>query len=192
MSEFKQDMKKATQFFLYNKSKIEGKLNCEITSVEIIDTNLAKILDTECGIDYITKKRKGGVFGISARVNFLENMHETVTIRVSRGKGDKYRTKGIEFQKGLDAYKKEGVLPLIAYYGLQMDASKYDAKSDIKRLILYNRKQLFLYAEKNFKDIKDTKLKEVKEDGNTYLEFKYADFENIGIEHKIIDFYSKC
>ena len=180
MSDFDNDFSKATNFFINNKDKLEYCLEGNLINIELDNKSLAKTLDRESGIDYFFIDKNKQLFGVSARVNFNLSMHKSVTIRCSRGKGKNKRYNNIEFKKGVDAYKNKKS-PVIASLGLQMDAD--DKK--IKEFIIYDRKQLFLYSHENYNEIKDKKLKTVKKDGNTYLYFKYSDFKEMGIWHKI-------
>ena len=183
MSEFQKDFDKATNFFLINKDIIQSSLNGKIYSIELDNSELAKILDTNTGIDYVLVNNEKKVYGISARVNQSKYTHNTITIRVSRKKYNFDKFYGVEFQKGVSAYK-DLTSSIIASKGLQMDAND----NELLKIIYYDRKALFLYAYDNYNDIKEKHLKTVKADGNMYLKFNYKDLSLFGIEHIIKEF----
>lgn len=179
-TQFKKDFKKATNFYLLNKDKIDTFFKGKLFNIELDSKKLSSLFDQYGSTDAILKSNTNLIFGIAIRINFKYKMHNKVTIRYSRYTGTE-----TEFYKTLKAFKNNSFNSNI---GIQIDANGDDMVGGV----VYDRKSFFLSIKDNLERIKNKHLFKVYEKDrlafNEMLSFNYSYFEQNNIKHKKIIF----
>ena len=148
--------------------------NWRVLSVEGHENKVCKILDMNCGLDYLLFSNKTSlVYGLASRVQYNKN-YRTFTIRKDRKSGTR-----TEYEKRKIALAVDGITPL---YTMQM----YVEDGQILGLALTYTKDLIKFIDEGHAEIKRTlsdkigqaefyicKWDKMKNLGYTVLEYNY-------------------
>lgn len=163
---YKSDKERTEMFYQKNKEVIHNFFdeNSKLFNIEFENSEISKLFDRYCGMDYVIKKDKN-VFGIAARVNFMEKHHNHVTIRYKRTNG--YET---EYAKRVRQIKKQtGTI----YASITM---QIDAKDDeLLRAIIFESNKLYLHIDKNLDYFEKYFMQTCHSDGNKFFKIKHTD-----------------
>ena len=112
----------------------------ELVPVEGQTNEVCRVLDMECGIDYLLySKYSGQVYGLASRVQYGRN-YRTFTVRKERESGAK-----TEYRKRIEASTYGGLSP---YYTMQA----YVKDGEINGLALVKTEDLLKFIEKGLAD----------------------------------------
>lgn len=169
---FNIDFSKATNAYKINKEIIQSQFSGDLYSLELEKNDLNDLFDKKASTDILYRNKKGLIYGIAMRVNFIKKNYKSMTIRYTRANGI-----CTEYDKTIAAIKNNAIT---SYIGIQIDV---DNESKLLRGVIYNRFDLFNYILNNKDVIKDN-LHYVY-DGNTYLKFTYDDLNKFNINNKV-------
>lgn len=167
---FKTDSEQTKQFYLENRQQIESFFSntSKLFNIEFEESDISKMLDQHCGIDYILKSN-GKVYGVAARINFMVRHHGHVTIRYTRSNGNK-----TEFEKRCESIKSNSA-EIYASITMQIDA----LNNRVVRMIVFESDNLYLELLKDKEAYEKRFLNVNQNDGNTFLKISYEEIKEL-------------
>lgn len=168
------DMEKSKKFYIENKKYIEKIYNdtSKLYNIEFEQTEISKILDQYCGIDYLLFYEQK-VYGVASRINFNKNHYNSVTIRYKR----KNKTK-TEFEKRVESIKNKNG-QMYASITMQIDAEN----NKIKNAIVFESDKLYLIIDQNLSMFEKKYMQTNNIDGNLFFKLSYENIEKLSKQY---------
>lgn len=173
MRNFTADMERARQFYLKNRGAIESQFSesSKLFNVEFDNSEIAKLIDCYCGIDYLLQSR-GKIYGVAARINFNPYHHGHVTIRYQRKSGAK-----TEFEKRCESILNDNS-EIYASITMQIDA----VGEGVGRMIVFESDKLYMEIFGNLSHYENHHMRVNQTDGNTFFRFSHEKVQEISRE----------
>jgi len=170
---------KSTNKDIYKKyaKQIKEFLNAKtIYNLEDSNNKILKLLDDQCGIDWVLQNNKNEVKGVGVRC--IRSDYNSITIRFKRFTGTK-----TEFDKKVEAIANNNLTSNIYFYILT------DKELNLKYMISFNSNTFFNYINEQKQVLR---LRKGKDDGNVFCFFTIQDLKyiqnNIDIDLKSEEF----